>query len=143
VPRFTITQVFPLPVAELFARFRRPAEVVRLAPPEAGLRLLEAPEVVEVGSRIAVQARRWGLTRRVVTEVVELIDGARIVEEQREGPFQRWVHVRRFAPAGAGCAVTEEIDYEPPGGVLGRLLTAEVIDRELRSAYAGREGRLC
>src|SRR5262245_46918030 len=112
---------------------------MRLAPAEAGLRLLEAPDVVEVGSRIAVQARRWGLTRRVVTEVVEL---ERLVEEQREGPFRRWVHRRWFAPTEGGCALTEEIDYDPPTGMLGRLLTVDVIERELRASYEGRVARL-
>ena len=120
----------------------RPAEVVRLAPPGAGLRLVEAPEVVEVGARIVAEVRRWGLTRRVVTEVVSLTEPGRLVEEQREGPFRRWVHTRTFAPAEGGCAVTEEIEYEPPGGMLGLTMTAEVIERELRAAYAGREGRV-
>ena len=34
------------------------------------------------------------------------------------------------------------IEYEPPGGVLGRLATADVIGRELKRLFAYRRERL-
>ncbi len=65
------------------------------------------------------------------------------MEEQRQGPFRSWRHVQRFAPSpDGGVRITDAIEYEPPGGVLGRLATAEAIRRELEGAFAYRRERL-
>jgi ligand-binding SRPBCC domain-containing protein len=127
----------------VFAYFLCPARVVALAPPGAGLTLVEAPEVVAVGSRVVVQARRWGLARRIVTEVVELIEPLRLVEEQHEGPFGQWRHVRSFEEVGeAETDVIEEIAFAAPGGLLGLTLTTGRIERDLAEAFAWRDERL-
>jgi ligand-binding SRPBCC domain-containing protein len=114
-----------------------------VTPPDLQLRLLSAPDVLQPGSQVVVQVRRWGITRRVVTEVVSLEDGALLVEEQREGPFRLWDHTRRFeALAGGGTRLTEQIDYEPPTGLLGNMLTAALVERELMRAFDYRATRL-
>jgi ligand-binding SRPBCC domain-containing protein len=138
MPIVRVTQRFPFPLALVVDFFRRPAQVVAVAPAEFGLRLVEAPAVVEVGSHIVVEARRWGIRQRIVTEVTQL-DGQTIVEEQRSGPFRQWRHTRTFAaPAVDQTEVEEAIDFEPPGGLLGLTLTAMRIETDLRSALAAR-----
>ena len=65
------------------------------------------------------------------------------MEEQRQGPFRSWKHTQRFAPSvEGGVRITDVIEYEPPGGVLGRLATVEAIRRELERAFAYRRERL-
>ena len=103
----------------------------------------EAPDELQLGSRLTVRGRRWGVTQRMVSEITAFEEGALIVEEQRQGPFRAWRHTQRFAPsADGGVRITDGIDYEPPGGVLGRLATAEAIRRELERAFAYRRERL-
>jgi ligand-binding SRPBCC domain-containing protein len=92
-----------------------------------------------LGSRITVKGRRAGVAQHLVSEVTAFEPGRSFVEEQRQGPFRRWAHTYRFeAQADGGTLLTEEIDYEPPGGVLGLLLTAEKIERDLAAVYAFR-----
>jgi ligand-binding SRPBCC domain-containing protein len=69
-------------------------------------------------------------------------EGALLVEEQREGPIHRWQHTRPFEPREGGTRVTEAIEYEPPGGMLGLLLTAEAVEADLSRAYAWRAGKV-
>src|SRR4051812_42146433 len=52
VPTFTVRERFPFTLRVLFDFFLRPANVVAVAPLELHLTLLEAQEVVEVGSRV-------------------------------------------------------------------------------------------
>ncbi|MBY0229953.1 MAG: hypothetical protein K2W96_11785 [Gemmataceae bacterium] len=134
-------EAYPLPVARLFAFFAHPANVVAVAPP--GMRLVEAPEPMGVGKTFTVAVRRWGLSRRIVTEVVEWERDARVVEAQRSGPFKSWRLERRFrAVSEAECELAERIEYEPPGGLLGLTLTAARIEAELKAAYQGRRERV-
>jgi ligand-binding SRPBCC domain-containing protein len=130
--------VFPFSLSRVFAFFSRPANVVAIAPPELRLRLIEGPETVVEGSTIVVQSRRWGLSRRITTQVVALEEGRLIVEEQRQGPFRSWRHARRFRATETGTEVTETIDYEPPGGLLGLAMTPAVIEAELSKAFEQR-----
>ena len=140
--RVVVEQSWPFPVAEVFAFFLRPANLLRVAPPELHLRLLGGPDEVALGARVSVQARRWGLAVRVVTEVTVLEPGTLLVEEQREGPLKRWVVTRRFERAGGGTRPTEEVEYEPPGGMLGRVLTERAVEEELWRGFAYREARV-
>jgi ligand-binding SRPBCC domain-containing protein len=143
MPAFAVTQEFPFPLPAVFAFFRRPANVVAVAPPALGLRLVSGPEVLEVGSRISVRSRRWGVSALVVTEVVELVEPERIVEEQVSGPLRRWRHERHFRAAGEALTeVSERIDYEPPSGLLGLTLTPRVIEAELAEAFRWRQARV-
>jgi ligand-binding SRPBCC domain-containing protein len=127
----------------VFDFFRRPACLLEVSLPDLHLRLLDAPELLERGSRLTVQVRRWGMTQRVITEVIVFEEGRLFVEEQREGPFRTWTHERRFeALADGGTRLTEQIDYDPPAGLLGMMLTAAVVERELNRAYAYRAEKL-
>ena len=129
--------------AKAFALFRQPAERLRFAPPDLHLQLVEGPAELRLGSRLTVQGRRWGVTQRMASEITAFEDGALIVEEQRQGPFRSWKHTQRFEPtAEGGVRITDVIEYEPPGGILGRLATAEAIGRELERAFAYRRERL-
>jgi ligand-binding SRPBCC domain-containing protein len=140
MPLFTITQRFGWDRASLFAFFRQAKNVIALAPPEFHLTLVHAPEILQVGDQLTVKTRRFGLSIQIVSEVVELLDPERIVEEQRQGPFRKWRHERRFSAIGeTETELCEQIEYEPPGGLLGRTLSAAMIERDLAHAYHWRE----
>jgi ligand-binding SRPBCC domain-containing protein len=142
MPRFETSQDFAAAVERVFDVFSRPANLLRVMPPDLHLRVLEAPERLELGSRVTVQGRRWGLGQRVTSEVTAFEAGVGFVQEQVSGPFRRWVHAHRFeALPDGGTRVSEAIDFEPPGGVLGLQLTAAVVERELLRVFAHRKDR--
>jgi ligand-binding SRPBCC domain-containing protein len=133
---------YPLPVAVVFAFFRRPANVVAVAPEGLDLRLVEGPQEPSAGAVFAVQVRRWGLSRRIETQVVMLEEPSLLVERQVSGPFREWVLERRFVPIDGGTELTETITYEPPGGMLGLMMTPSAVESELARAYQGRAERV-
>lgn len=141
--RFEKSECYAAPSAKAFALFRRSAERVRLAPPDLHLKLEEGPAELQKGSRLTVCGRRWGLSQRMASEITALEENAQIVEEQRKGPFRSWKHTQRFAatPEG-GVRITDEIEYEPPGGMIGMIATASAIRGELERYFAYRRERL-
>jgi len=142
MPTFEHTETHPAPPARAFDLFRRLANRVRLAPPELHLQLVEGPTELQLGLRLTLRGRRWGVSQRMVSEITAFEDGVLILEEQRQGPFRSWKHTQRFTPTGGGVQITDVIEYEPPGGILGRLATAEVIDRELERIFSYRREKL-
>jgi ligand-binding SRPBCC domain-containing protein len=142
VPTFDASLCFPRPLAQVFEFFRDPANLVRVSPPQLHMRLVQGPERIAMGSRLVFRGRRWGIPQRVVSEVTAFEPNVTFTDEQREGPFRRWVHVHRFEAVPPVTRVTDHIDYEPPGGVLGLVMTGAMIERDLEWIFAYRTDKL-
>jgi ligand-binding SRPBCC domain-containing protein len=142
MPQYTTTLDLPRPVEDVFALFAAPAQIVRLAPPDLRLELVEGPERVQLGTLLRWQARRAGVRQSLVTEITGFEENGLIAEKQQQGPFARWEAVRRFAPHDNRTRLVETVEFEPPRGVLGLLLSAKAIGAELERMFAYREQRL-
>jgi len=133
---FESSVTLPCPPERAFEFLSRPANVPLISPPELGLCLVSAPEVVSRGSRIEFQVRAFGMVRTLVHEITECVSPTRICETQVEGVFAHWVHDHIITPAGQGGAmVLDRIEFEPPKGVLGLMLTRSRILEHLEEAY--------
>lgn len=139
---FQETVISPRPVAEVFDFFRRPANLVKITPPELHMELIEGPELIELGSRIVLKGRRWGVSQRLVSEITAFEPNKRFVDQQREGPMRSWRHTHGFAEVPGGTQISDTIEFEPPGGMLGFVVTAAFIERDLKWLFGYRNERL-
>ena len=143
MPTFVETVVVPAAVEAVFAFFRVPANMLLLTPPELHLELVAAPPLLELGSRMEWKGRRWGMTQRTTLEVTALAMGKLLIEEQRSGPFRQWQHAYRFeAVAEQTTQLLDEVTFEPPGGLLGQVVTTTMVLRELTAFFHHRNRRL-
>jgi ligand-binding SRPBCC domain-containing protein len=126
----------------VFDFLRAPANRVRLAPPDAPLELIDGPARLEAGARTSWKLRRFGVSQTVTLEVTACEPPTRLVEEQRQGPLRRWVQTVTVTPHEQGAAVHDQIDYEPPGGMLGFLVTAAKIEEMLTLTFNWRDQEL-
>jgi ligand-binding SRPBCC domain-containing protein len=140
--QFDATQTFPRPIAEVFDFFRRPANLVRVTPPELHMQLVEGPELAELGSRIVLAGRRWGVPQRVASAITVFVLNDHFVDEQREGPFKQWRHTHRFEEIPEGTRVRDHIEYQPPGGLLGLLVCEAFVERDLKWIFEYRSQTL-
>jgi ligand-binding SRPBCC domain-containing protein len=143
MPRFETQTDWCVPADRIFAVLLRPANLVHLAPAEVSLRILEAPEVLTLGASVSARTRRWGIALFIRTEVTALEMNHRLVEEQRQGPFRRWVVTRTLEPLPDGATrLIEVVDFEPPGGLLGLRATVTRIEADLEELFAHRNAKL-
>jgi ligand-binding SRPBCC domain-containing protein len=143
MPRFEATQTISRPVAEVFDFFRQPVNLVRISPPELHMQVAEGPQRIELGSRVVLKGRRWGFPQRVVSVIVEFFMDAKFVDEQVEGPFRRWRHTHGFeALDNASTLISDSIEFEPPGGALGLLVSARFVEKDLRWIFEYRQQKL-
>jgi ligand-binding SRPBCC domain-containing protein len=142
MPHFEAITVLAHPIAGVFDFLSLPANLIEVTPPEFNVRLVEGPQRLHLGARIVLQARRWGFAHRLVSEVTAFEPNRLLVDEQREGPFPKWVHTHLLEAVPGGTRMTDRIEFEAPGGMLGFLLTADTIASELQEMFAYRERRL-
>src|SRR5688500_10370956 len=102
---FDTSVLLARPPEEVFAFFLKPALMIRIAPPELSLELLEGPEQLSLGARVKVRGRRWGIPHRATTEVTALEMNRLLTECQIEGIFRRWEMSHTFEADGAGTCV--------------------------------------
>src|SRR5262245_60493708 len=142
MPRFDASLVLTQELAVVFDWFIQPAWMIRTAPPELSLRLIEAPERLSLGARVVVAGRRWGVPHQATMEVTAFEAPTLLVEEQRQGPFRRWVATHRFEPIKEGTLVKVQVEFEPPGGILGLTVSERFIRGELERIFAHRAEKL-
>src|SRR5437763_13859798 len=110
MPSFSATVELARPATEVFDHLARPANLGLLAPPELRLQLVEGPERLTLGAVVHWKARRMGISQSIIHEVTVFEEGVRIGEEQRSGPFARWVMTHRFEATASGSILTSEVN---------------------------------
>lgn len=132
----------PAPIERVFEFLLKPANVARVSDPASGISLVAAPEVVALGSVITFRIAAFGQIREITHEITVLEHGVQVVEEQREGPMKSWRHAHVFEADGEGTLLIERIDFNPPGGIVGLLVTADKIVQQLEDGLYYKEQAL-
>lgn len=123
----------------VFAFHEQPDALRLLTPPWERARVVQSALISAVGSRAIFEAPIFGpLKTRWVAEHT-VYDPPRLFEDvQISGPFRKWRHRHIVEPHPEGAILRDEIDYEPPLWIVGRLMAPFVIEPRLRKLFAFR-----
>lgn len=85
------------------------------------------PAILEEGAAVTSSASPFGLLprQRWVSEIVDREVGdevAGFTDVMVDGPFPHWKHAHRFVADGDGTICYDRVEYELPGGPIGRAL---------------------
>jgi ligand-binding SRPBCC domain-containing protein len=139
MPQFETRITIPKTREEVFDFLIRTKNLLEMIPPDSGMTVISAPEIIEQGSRLEFQANAFGQSLNMVHEVTELVAPSRITEVQLKGLFKKWVHVHLVEEEGPDrVTAIDRIEFEPPGGMLGFIVTPRRIVDQLESLFAHR-----
>ncbi|RPI89930.1 MAG: hypothetical protein EHM42_02185 [Planctomycetaceae bacterium] len=140
---FEAKVTLPCTPQQVFDFLLRPTNVAEISPPSLGLCFLDPPEVIAKGTRLKFRIQGFGQIREGEHEIVEVLPHTQITENQVRGLLPRWVHDHLFTTNDDGeTIVTDRIDFEPPGGVLGLLVTKNRVLDQLEEAFDHRHVQL-
>jgi hypothetical protein len=127
---------------EVFAWHTRPGALQRLIPPWENAKV-EGSDEVRDGGGVTLHLSRGPLKLKWKVVHRDIEPDRQFVDEQVEGPFERWTHTHRFLPEQGGrCVVEDEIVWEPPLGSAGDLLASPLVEKDLVRAFEFRHRRL-
>lgn len=133
----------PGPVERVFDFITRPANLQHISPPDVQMAFVEAPEVISLGSRLVFQIQIYGQVQRFEHEIVEFEAPTRFREKATSTPMKSWVQDYILEPAEDGLVIlVNRIEFEPPSGLLGFILTPERIIASLEEGQAHRREAL-
>jgi ligand-binding SRPBCC domain-containing protein len=129
---------------QLFEFLVRPENLQKIAPPEMQFVFVEPPETIELGCRLTCKAQAYGMIQQLTYEIIEFNTPRQFREKMVDGPLKRWLHDYIVEPHSSPDAVTlvNRIDFEPPGGLLGFVVTADKILEALDDGFDHRRGEL-
>ena len=133
--QFTLSAQFKCSPAALREYLGTVSNFPLITDPELEIEIIEAPELVTAGAEIEFSIMTSGL-RQVLKHRWKTVSDSQIVAEQVTGPAQSWQHAQTISATDEGCSLEETVTFEPPGGMLGFLVTEDAILKSLSTGTA-------
>ncbi|MEI8214210.1 MAG: TIGR01777 family oxidoreductase [Planctomycetota bacterium] len=120
MPLFEASSAFDCDQHQLFAYHQSPGAIDRLIPPWEDITVLSSQDSLEVGSKVVLENRMFGLRLKVKAIHVEYEPERLFVDSMEQGPFRRWLHRHQFDPIQNGGSqatssrLTDHIEFELP-----------------------------
>lgn len=128
---------------DVFDFLLRPENLAKISHPDMGLAFIDPPEQIETGSRLAFKIQGYGIVQQMEHEIVTVERPTRFVESQVQGPLKKWLHEHIFEQTDPGVTtVIDRIEYLPPGGLVGFVVTESKIRDSLEEGFDHRHMEL-
>jgi hypothetical protein len=132
-------QFVPRPLDEVFEFFSRAQNLQQLTPPWLNFRILSVePEPVREGTLIRYSLRWRIFPIHWMTRITDWQPPHRFVDVQLKGPYKLWRHEHRFVAEATGTRITDEVHYELPLGILGRIAHTLKVRSDVETIFAYR-----
>ncbi len=128
------------PLTEVFEFFSRPENLARITPPWLGFWMI-TPSPVRMAPEAFIDytIRVMGFRMRWRTRISDYVPPERFVDEQVRGPYAFWRHTHTFTAQGEGTVIGDRVEYGMPFGVLGSLVHAFSVRRQVEEIFDYRE----
>lgn len=134
--RYVKETVIQAPASTVFGFHEAPDAFARLQPPWQETEIIQPPTSLEVGTRVILKAKLGPMWQTIVAEHVAYEPGRMFADRMVEGPFRKWLHKHVVTPRGPdSCVLTDDIEYELPLGVLGRIFGGWFARRNLERLF--------
>ena len=130
----------PRPLEVVFAFFADAGNLETLTPPWLRFEILTPlPIVMNAGATIDYRLRLHGIALRWQSEITAWRPPHRFVDEQRRGPYRKWIHEHTFTQLDGGSEMRDFVRYAVPGGFLVHQL---FVKRDVRQIFEYRFRKL-
>ncbi|MEX0728268.1 MAG: SRPBCC family protein [Planctomycetaceae bacterium] len=121
---FEVSTIINCTVDRAFEFLIKPANISLISPPNMGLYFVAAPEEISKGTTLQFKIQSFGQVQELIHEITELDRPTRFVERQIKGPLKTWIHEHHFESTAPGqVKIRDTIEFLPPGGLLGFMVT--------------------
>lgn len=135
---FQSSSIFQCSVQTLREFLGQPENFPEVSDPELELEIVSAPVTISEGDTIEFRITAYGFKQRATHKYVTVSE-LEIVEEQIDGPMRHWRHRQCYVALDeASCKLVDEVQFEPPGGMLGFVLTESKIKDSLAEGMQAR-----
>ena len=123
----------------VFAFHELPDAFERLVPPWEKVQVIQKADISKIGSQAVIETKIFGLfPARWVAEHTKYEPPRMFEDVQISGPFKKWQHRHLISLHEQAACLRDEIEFEPPLWIFGRLAAPLVILPKLEKMFAYR-----
>ena len=131
------------PIDEAFAFFADARNLEEITPSWLGFKIVSMnTDSIEEGTTILYRLRLHCMPLHWRTDICEWNPPHCFVDEQTKGPYKRWRHTHRFEAHGSRTKMIDEVQYSLPFGVLGRIVHAVKVRKDVSRIFDYRRLRI-
>lgn len=130
-------QTLHAPLEEIWEFISRPENLNVITPPEMNFEIIsDVPDKMRNGLLIQYKVKLplLGISDWV-TEIKHIIPQQQFIDEQRIGPYSFWYHYHGLEETTDGVIMTDQVSYQPPFGILGKVANTLLIRRQLDAIF--------
>ena len=133
----------PMAIEEVFAFFSDITNLDRMTPPWVHFQtLMPRPIDMRAGTLLEHRLRIHGVPIYWESEITVWLPPTQFVDEQRRGPYKRWVHRHDFVADAGGTWIRDHVDYRPRGWICAALVNRWLVAPDLRRIFAYRHQKI-
>jgi ligand-binding SRPBCC domain-containing protein len=136
-------QRIPRPLDEVFAFFCDARNLEELTPPWLGFQILTSgPIRIAQGTKIRYRLSWHGIPVTWTTGIRRWEPPHRFIDVQLSGPYRLWHHTHLFESRDGGTLMTDIVRYRLPFGMIGRVVHALKVRRDMERIFDYRFQRI-
>jgi|TARA_B110000014_G_C20126036_1_gene599906 uncharacterized protein (TIGR01777 family) len=130
------------PRSDVFDWFEHKGSFRRLMPPWEVAEEVRADDTLEDGAQRVFRFPMGPIKMTWVAEHLGYQPPEKFEDVMKKGPFRSWHHVHRFIEKDGVTVVHDEVDYQLPMGILGKIFGSRNVRNRLTRMFHARELRL-
>jgi ligand-binding SRPBCC domain-containing protein len=121
---------------KVFEFHLRPDALKLLTPPWEKVSVIQLADITKIGSQAIIETKIFGLVpARWVAEHTKFDPPKMFEDIQVSGPFASWRHQHIIIPHANDAILRDEIDFEPPMWIFGKLAAPFAILPKLEKMF--------
>lgn len=139
-------QKLPINKEEAWKFFSTPYNLKVLTPENMDFEITNGvteKEKMYSGQIICYKIKLFPLVKmKWVTEITHVNEGVYFIDEQRFGPYAFWHHLHHISEIDGGVLMHDKLHYKMPFGILGSLVHALFVKKEIKRIFEYRNRKL-
>ena len=139
IMHFVKESLIAAPAETVFAFHERKDAFALLQPPWQKTEIVQPPASLAIGTRVILRTKVGPIWQTIEAEHIAYESGRMFADRMVKGPFASWVHRHVVTPKGERASIlTDDIEYELPLGLIGRIFGGPFAKHELERLFTYR-----
>jgi len=139
---YNAEQFLPISMEKAWDFFSSAENLAVITPPEMQFNILTKLDGSEIYEGMLIEYKLkplLGITVRWKTEICKVDKPIMFTDRQLKGPYKLWEHTHTFIKKENGILMKDQVKYELPFGVIGRIMHSIVVRKKIENIFKYRE----
>ncbi|MGK2863236.1 MAG: SRPBCC family protein [Chitinophagaceae bacterium] len=139
---FSTSQFLPVDISKAWSFFSSPRNLPLITPPELNFKILTEGKNEEIFEGMLIDYKvtpLFGIPLNWQTRIEKMKNLKYFIDKQIKGPYKLWEHKHYFTEYRNGVLMKDEVKYQLPFGVAGRIAHSLLVRKKIEKIFEYRK----